>query len=101
MWLRGLRRRHPSLSLKKPEATSLSRATSFNKKTLLYFLQNLKEVMLRYQFLQHRIFNLDETGISTVHVPPKIVCEKESKQVGSMTSGERGVNVIMIVSMFL
>ncbi|XP_008178182.1 uncharacterized protein LOC103307718 [Acyrthosiphon pisum] len=38
----------------------------------------------------------EPTRNSTVHVPPKIIATKGSKQVGCMTSGERGINVTMI-----
>ena len=36
---------------------------------------------------------MDETGLSTVHTVTKIIAIKGAKQVGSMTSGERGCNV--------
>lgn len=39
------------------------------------------------------IFNLDETALTTVHVPPKIIAQKGQKQVGQATSGERGTLV--------
>lgn len=39
---------------------------------------------------------MDETGISTVHNPPKVLAKKGQKQVGGMTSGQRGYNVTMI-----
>lgn len=31
-----------------------------------------------------------------MHVPPRIIATKGSKQVRCMTSGERGLNIIMI-----
>lgn len=44
------------------------------------------------------IWNVDESGISTVHVPPKILATKGVKQVGAMTSGEKGNTVTMIAA---
>ncbi|GBP40289.1 hypothetical protein EVAR_83979_1 [Eumeta japonica] len=41
---------------------------------------------------------IDETGLSTVHVPPRILAPLGAKQVGSMTSAERGTTVTMIAA---
>lgn len=38
-------------------------------------------------------YNLDERALTTVNNPPKILAEKESKQVGQVTSGLRGTLV--------
>lgn len=45
--------------------------------------------MEKYNFLPHRIFNVDETGISGVHKPARILAKKCRKQVGAITSRER------------
>jgi hypothetical protein len=49
-------------------------------------------------FPPHRIYNVDETDLSTVHVPPKIIAPKGIKQLGNMTSGKRGQNVTLITA---
>lgn len=89
-WFFGFMRRHSSLSIRRPEATSLSRSTSFNKKNVGDFFTNVADVYKRHNFQAHRIWNCDETGLTTVHRPSKVVGQKGMKQVGQVTSGERG-----------
>ncbi|XP_065673986.1 uncharacterized protein LOC136090937 [Hydra vulgaris] len=45
-----------------------------------------------------QIWNVDETGVSTFVKPNKIVAVKDKRNVGAMTSGERGTNVTMITA---
>lgn len=93
-WMKLFRARH-KISLRTPEATSLSRATSFNKHNVDLFFTNLREVIEKYGFNPNHIYNCDETAVTTVHRPPKIMAPCGQKQVGKVTSAERGVLVTM------
>lgn len=81
---------YPKLSIRKPEATSLGRIAGFNKNSVALFFEHLNEVLVKHKFEPHRIYNVDETGISTVPTPNKIVGPKGVKQLGKAVSWERG-----------
>ena len=89
-------KRQPSLSVRTPEATSLSRATSFNKVNVGKFFSNYESVLKKHSFEPCSIYNMDETALTTFHKPAKILAEKNAKQVGVATSAEQGTLVTLV-----
>lgn len=77
----------PNLFLRTAEATSSDRISSFNPTTVGDFQNKLESVLRQQQFLVSDIYNLDETGVTTVH---KVLATKGQRQVGQVTSRERG-----------
>ncbi|KAJ8928703.1 hypothetical protein NQ314_018713 [Rhamnusium bicolor] len=87
-WMRLFMRRHPKLVYRKPENTSLARATAFNRHNVDQFFDNYISVQQKYKLTTER--NTDETGITTVLQTPKVIAKAEKKQVGQIVSAERG-----------
>lgn len=94
-WFKGFIKRN-NLSVRKAEGTSMNRATAFNKNEVTVFFKLLGDLMEKYKFLPRNIYNVDETGISSVQDPGKIVTQRGQKRVGSITSGERGKTVTAV-----
>ncbi|XP_021695334.1 uncharacterized protein LOC110675220 [Aedes aegypti] len=98
-WALSFMRRH-NLSLRTPQQTSLARMMGFNRVQLDIFFNNLSEVTMKYRFNTDRIYNMDETGMSTVpNNVPKVVSATGKKAVGKISSAERGELVTAVCAM--
>ena len=95
-WYYLFLKRHPEISLRKPEGTSINRITAFNEESLKLYFDNLENVFEKYKFKENKVFNVDESRITTVQKPPKQLGPKGAKQFGSRISWERGKNVTTI-----
>ncbi|CAH2008014.1 unnamed protein product [Acanthoscelides obtectus] len=98
-WVQDFAARN-TLSLRAPEKCSLGRAIGFNKVQCQRFFENLKIVYEKLKLPPHRIFNMDETGLSTVpNKLPKVYACKGKKTVSKVVSGERGQLVTAVCCM--
>lgn len=61
-WIDRFRSRHPDLCLATPRKLAPERAKCFNPTTVSEHFQGLREVLDKYQFKAHNIYNMDEKG---------------------------------------
>ena len=98
-WLHGFLSRHPVLSIRTPEPTSLSRASAFNVVQVKRFYDLLESIIMDNDIPPNRIYNMDESGVTVVNNVSKVIGRKGKHQIGAITSMERGQNITIICCM--
>ena len=68
----------------------------FNRPQVSRFFDLLKESLNFDKFTPDKIFNIDETGMSTVQKMSRAIAQKGLKQVGKISSAEKGKTVTVI-----
>lgn len=85
--------RHPELSVRVPESTSIQRAIGFNKAKVDVLFRKLHEIMFSsddsiQNSPPNNIFNADETGFALCHRPHKVITKKGKRSVGTEKRGK-------------
>ena len=91
-WFDGFRSRHPKLTLHSTQSLSHARASSANYEVITDYFGKLAAVCAKVNLLAKpmQIYNMDETGVTIVHKPGKVVTEVGRRNVWAVTSGEKG-----------
>ena len=82
-WFDGFRSRHSNLTLRSAQSLSHSRAACANKEIISDYFAKLGAVCAKLNLLTKpmQIFNMDETGLSIVHKPGRVVTELGRRNV--------------------
>ena len=100
-WMRLFLRRNPELSVSLSEKTSMQRALGFNKVKVDKFFDVLGKVIFGEDGTRRvpptNIYNVDESGYTVVcQKPQHILAKRGKKNVGILTSAERGKNITVV-----
>ena len=91
-WYEGFMSRHVNLTLRVPQPLSYARAVSGNKDAMDDFFAKLGAIYGRLNLISKpsQIYNADETGVTIVHKPSKVIAQIGRRNVSSLTSADRG-----------
>jgi hypothetical protein len=89
-WLRGFRRRHPEISLRKSQELAVARARNMCPATVAGFYANLEYLYSLHNYPESHIWNCDESGVqATKNGGATVLAKKGSKMVNSITPDHR------------
>lgn len=99
-WLSSFLKRNSNLTLRKPQGLSKARIKGFTRENVDRFFDLLEPALAKIQFNPLRMYNVDETGITTVQSKhPRVISLKGKKQVCAVTAAERGALVTVVFCM--
>jgi len=85
------------LAIRQPECLSMNRFRSFTKENCDNFFDILSDLVVTHQLDGSRIYNMDESGFSTVQKKAvRVLSTKGKRRVATLSSGERGVNTTVV-----
>lgn len=90
-WWRGFRKRHPRLTLRKPDKLDRRRSNTAKKSVVKKHFETLKDSLLAAGLLDKpdHIFNVDETGIEMNKQSGKVVVNRCTKKHHQESVGDR------------
>jgi len=90
-WWRSMKKRHESLTLRKPEGTAAVRHQFMDAVKVSKYFEAVTTIMdnCSLQCKPQNIWNMDETGVQLDYTPGKVVAGKGAKYLHSRTSGNR------------
>jgi hypothetical protein len=91
-WFEGFMRRNPNLTIRSPQPLSYCSAASGNKDTIADFFGKLGSLYGKLNLLSKamQVFNCDETGVTIVFKPNKVIAELGKRNVYAVSAAERG-----------
>jgi len=95
-WWEGVKRRHPDLTIRKPERLTITRARMMNPEVVGKYYTYLATIVegLGLSNKPQCLWNCDEMGKSFEHDPVKVVCEKGMPCVARTSSRSNNITVM-------
>ncbi len=95
-FVKSFLKRH-KLSLRMPMKTSMARMMGFNKSQVDLFFANLTTLLEKHNFQPRQMYNMDESGFSTVpNYTKKVISSMGKKLVGKAVAADRGTLITAV-----
>ncbi|XP_052268856.1 jerky protein homolog-like isoform X1 [Dreissena polymorpha] len=97
-WWEGVKRRHPELSIRKPEKLSAVRARMLNPVVVNNYFEDLNQIVNGMQIGPAQVWNCDETGLNFEHSPVRVVAERGAAVVSKTSQKSSNLTIMACVN---